>query len=142
MFVLNLVTPEKKLVTDLEIDEVLVPAYKGQLDILPGHAPLMTTLSTGVLKYRAKGATTFEIVVVSWGYMEVHPEGVIILADVAESLEEIDRQRAEAGLKKAQEAMIDPLLEADQIEMMQIKVARNQARLEALGGGDHGHTTH
>ncbi len=139
MFVLNLVTPEKKLVTDLEIDEVIVPAYRGQLDILPGHAPLMTTLSTGILKYKAKGASNFETVVVSWGYAEVHPEGVIVLAEVAESLEEIDRARAEAALRAAQAKLVDPLLEADQVEMMQRKVARNQTRLEALGIHDTSH---
>ena len=57
MFTLNVVTPEKKLVTDIEIDEVLVPAYRGQLDILPGHAPIMTTLwmqwlESGEARYR------------------------------------------------------------------------------------------
>jgi F-type H+-transporting ATPase subunit epsilon len=133
MFVLNLVTPEKKLVTDLEIDEVLVPAYRGQLDILPGHAPLMTTLSTGLLKYRPKGGGQQITVVVSWGYCEVHPDGVVVLAEVAESLEEIDRARAEEELKHAHKMLLDPLLEADQMQMFQIKLERAQARLEALG---------
>ena len=133
MFTLNLVTPEKKLVTDLEIDEVIVPGFRGQLDILPGHSPLMTTLATGVLKYRAKGSNSFETTVVSWGYCEVHPQGVIVLAEVAESLEEIDRARAEAALKKARQALVDPLMEADQMEMMHRKMARNEARLAALG---------
>lgn len=132
-FTLNLVTPEKKLVTDLEIDEVLVPGYRGQLDILPGHAPLMTTLLTGLLKYRTKGASAFETVVVSWGYCEVHPEGVVVLAEIAESLEEIDRARAEEQLKSAKQMLLDPLLESDQIEMFQRKLERAQARLEALG---------
>lgn len=139
MFVLNLVTPEKKLVTDLEIDEVIVPAFRGQLDILPGHAPLMTTLSTGVLRYKSKGASKYETVIVSWGYCEVHPDGVIVLAETAESLEEIDRPRAEQALQKAQQALVDPLLEADQIEMFQRKLARAQARLGASGDG---HPTH
>lgn len=133
MFTLNLVTPEKKLVTDLEIEEVIVPGYKGQLDILPGHAPLMTTLGIGVLKYRAKGSANFETAVVSWGYCEVHPDGVVILAETAESLAEIDRARAEANLKKAEAALVDPLLEGDQMEMMHLKVERNRARLTALG---------
>src|SRR5437762_1177221 len=119
MFMLNLVTPEKKLVTDLEIDEVVVPAYRGQLDILPGHAPLMTTLSTGLLKYRAKGAQQMQTIVVSWGYLEVHPDGVVVLAEVAESLAEIDRARAEEQLREAKKMLVDPLLEADQIEMFQ-----------------------
>lgn len=135
MFVLNLVTPEKRLVTDSEIEEVIVPAYRGQLGILPGHAPLMTTLSTGVLKYKLKGQSDYGAVVVSWGYCEVHPEGVIILAETAESLEEIDRARAEQALKKAQKALLDPLLEPDQVETFQRKLARAQARIQALGGG-------
>ena len=139
MFTLNLVTPQKKLVTDLEIDEVIVPGFRGQLDILPGHAPLMTTLLTGILKYRAKGSSSFETVVVSWGYAEVNPEGVIVLAEVAESLEEIDRVRAEAALKKATSKLLDPLLEADQVEMMRRKVERNQTRLAALGINDTSH---
>lgn len=139
MFVLNLVTPEKKVLTDTEIEEVIVPAYKGQLDILPGHAPLMSTLSTGVLKYRLKGSTTFEKVVVSWGYLEVNQHGVTVLAETAESLEEIDRARSEAALKKAQTQLMEPILEADQVQKLQNKIARAQARLEALGGND---TTH
>lgn len=140
MFVLNLVTPEKKIVTDLEIEEVIVPAFRGQLDVLPGHAPLMTTLSTGILKYKSKGASKYETVVVHWGYCEVHPDGVIILAETAESLEELDKARAEQALQKAQQALVDPLLEADQIEMFQRKLARAQARLEALSGGDSHHS--
>jgi F-type H+-transporting ATPase subunit epsilon len=133
MFTLNLVTPEKKLVTDLEVDEVIVPGFRGQLDILPGHAPLMTTLSTGQLKYRKKGSSALESVVVSWGYCEVHPEGVIVLAEVAESLEEIDRLQAEQQLKQAQTIRLDPLLEADQMEMAQRRVEHAEARLQALG---------
>lgn len=140
MFTLNLVTPEKRLVTDLEIEEVLVPAYRGQLDILPGHAPLMTTLATGVLKYRAKGSTQFETAVVSWGYLEVNPEGVVVLAEIAESLAEIDRERALETLKTGKQMLLDPLLEADQIEVWHQKLERAQARLEALG--IHSHESH
>lgn len=139
MFVLSLVTPEKKLVTDLEIEEVLVPGFKGQLDILPGHAPLMTTLGSGVVKYRLKNETKYEMVAVSWGYAEVHPEGVIILAEAAEAAEEIDRARAEAGLKHAEEKLLDPFLEADQVEVWRRKIAEEQARLDAI---NHGETSH
>ena len=73
MFLLNLVTPEKKIVTDLEIDEVIVPGYRGQLDILPGHAPLVTTLSTGIVKYRPKGSAKMETAVVSWATAKSMP---------------------------------------------------------------------
>jgi F-type H+-transporting ATPase subunit epsilon len=133
MFQLNLVTPEKKLVTDLEVDEVIVPGFKGQLDILPGHAPLMTTLGTGVLKYRAKGSSTYEVTAVSWGYCHVSTEGVTVLAETAESVAEINRERAEAALKKASQQLLEPMLQADQMAHLQHTVARAQARLEALG---------
>lgn len=137
MFVLNLVTPEKRLVTDTEIDEILVPGYMGQLDILPGHAPLMSTLGSGVVKYRLKGQSNYETVVVHWGYLEVHPEGVTVLAELAESLVELDRERAEEAAKRAKEALLGPLLESDQIEMFQKRLEKAQTRLAALEATTH-----
>ncbi len=102
---LTLVTPEKKLLTDVEVEEVFVPGFRGELNILPGHAPLMTTLSTGVMRYRLKGSTELKSVVVSWGYCEVNPNGVLILAETAERAEEIDQDRALAAWKLANERM-------------------------------------
>lgn len=136
-FKLNLVTPEKRIVTDDEVEEVIIPGHRGQLDILPGHAPLITTLSTGLLKYRLKGSSNFEGVVVSWGYCEVHAEGVTVLAETAESLAEIDRQRAEEALKKAEARLMEPILEPDQIETLQRKLRRAQARLDAANQTSH-----
>lgn len=132
MFTLNLVTPEKRVVTDVEIDEVIVPGERGQLDILPGHAPLVTTLQTGVLQYRLRGENELHTAVVSWGYCEVHPLGVTVLADLAESLEEIDRNQATEQVAEVQKVLLDPLLEADQIEMWHKKLEHAQARLNAL----------
>ena len=56
---LNIVTPTKKLLTDAACDEVIVPAFRGELGILPGHAPLISTLDTGVLKYKLAGEDEF-----------------------------------------------------------------------------------
>lgn len=142
MFQLNLVTPEKKLVTDLEVEEVIVPGFKGQLDILPGHAPLMTTLGTGVLKYRAKGSSSFEVTAVSWGYCHVSPTGVTILAETAESVAEINREKAEAQLKTANQKLLEPILEPDQISHLHHQVEQAQARLEALGISPGSQATH
>jgi F-type H+-transporting ATPase subunit epsilon len=137
MFKFTFVTPEKKIVTDIEVDEVIVPAYRGELDILPGHAPLVTTLNIGVLRYRPKGSNVFESAVVSWGYCEVDPEGVNVLAETAETLDEINRERAEAALKKAQSRLVEPDLEPDQIKKFQRKLERARARIEVLE--DKGH---
>lgn len=136
MFVLNLVTPEKRIASDLEVEEVVIPAARGQLTLLPGHAPLITTLHTGVVKFRPKGGQNFTTAVVSWGYCEVNPNGVNVLAETAESVEEIDRERAEAALKKAQKRLAEPNMEPNQIQKYQRKVKRALARI------DHTKTTH
>ncbi|MGE0764614.1 MAG: ATP synthase F1 subunit epsilon [Bdellovibrionales bacterium] len=131
MFVLNLVTPEKRLATELEVDEVIVPGERGQLTLLPGHTPLITTLGVGTVKYRAKGQSQYHSAIVSWGYCEVNPRGVNVLAETAESIEEVDRERATEALKKAQKMLTEPNLEANQIQKYQRKLKRALARLEA-----------
>lgn len=128
MFLLTLVTPQKKLLTDAEIDEVIVPAFRGQLNILPGHAPLMTTLKAGQLKLRRKGESEFKTVAISWGYCEVSPKGVNVLADTAEWPEEIDKGRAEeqfdVATKRLQEAGLSPDDYAQAIRKMEKETAR------------------
>lgn len=130
MFVLNLVTPEKKIASELEVEEVIVPGERGQLTFLPGHAPLITTLQVGVVKFRAKGQQGYSSAIVSWGYCEVNPNGVNVLAETAESVEEIDRERAEASLKKSQKRLAEPNMEPNQMQKYQRKVKRALARIE------------
>ncbi len=130
MFLLTLVTPQKKLVTDLDIEEVFVPAYAGELNILPGHAPLMTTLQPGALRYRAKDSDRLRYVAISWGYCEVHPQGINILAETAEFPEEIDKERVARARKRAEELLVDGNLNLDEIEKFQRKYARTLVRAE------------
>lgn len=131
---LTLVTPEKRVVIDHEISELIVPAYAGQLDILPGHAPLMTTLGVGTLKYRDKGSSEFHEVAIGWGYCEVNPAGVLILAETAETKEQIDVERAQQALKKAEQMLGQKDLEPDQILSFQKKMAIAKARIELARG--------
>lgn len=98
MFKLNLVTPDKKIVIDQEVEEVTVPSEAGQLDILPGHAPMMTTLGAGVLSYRLKGNSS-QKVAISWGYCQVSSEGVNVLAETAVTKTEVDVKKSEEALK-------------------------------------------
>lgn len=132
MFILNLVTPEKKLATELEVEEVVVPGLRGQLTLLPGHTPLVTTLEVGLVRYRVKGESVPKTVVVSWGYCEVNPHGVNVLAETAESVEEIDRERAEKALAEAQKRLTEPNLEPNQVEKYRRKIQRALARIESL----------
>ena len=105
MLRLTLVTPVKKLTTELPVEEVLVPGDRGELDILAGHAPLVTTLKTGVLKYREAGSTEYKVAAISWGYCEVFADHVSVLAETAELPAEIDAERAKAALAKAEEKL-------------------------------------
>lgn len=140
MFTLTLVTPDKRLLTDVEIEELVVPAWKGQLDILPGHAPLMTLLSAGTLKVRLKGQTNFKAAAISWGYLEVNPKGVNVLADTAEWAEDINRQRAQDNVKLANERLQQAGLGPDEYALVQRKLAKELARLDI--GQEQNQTTH
>lgn len=128
MLKLTVVTPEKKLVTDIEVDDVFVPAFRGELNILPGHAPLMTTLSTGVVRFKRKGSSTLESIAVSWGYCEVAKDVVNILAETAESTQEIDLARAELAFKNSEKAMSGDV-EGDQLEKYRLKRERALVRI-------------
>lgn len=123
---LTLVTPEKKLLAEAEVEEIFVPGFRGELNILPGHAPLMTTLSTGVVKYRLKGTAELKSVIVSWGYCEVNPQGVVVLAETAERPEDIDEERALAAWKLAAERLASPELD----EEARAKFMRKQQRAD------------
>lgn len=128
MLKLTVVTPEKKLVTDVEVEDVFVPAYRGELNILPGHAPLMTTLSTGVVQFKRKGASAFEKIAVSWGYCEVANDIVSILAETAESQAEIDLARAELAFKNSEKALAGDV-GGDQLEKYRLKRERALVRI-------------
>lgn len=134
MFKMTLVTPEKKLLTDADVEEIIVPAFKGELNILPGHAPLMSTLGVGILKYRLKGESSFSSAAISWGYCEVNPKGVNILAETAETVDELDRDRIAAARKKADEMLRSGGLSVDDIVKYQRKIRRADARLNLLDG--------
>jgi F-type H+-transporting ATPase subunit epsilon len=136
---LTLVTPEKKLLVDLVVDEVFVPGHRGELNILPGHAPLMTLLETGVLKYREKGSQNLKIVAVSWGYCQVNAHGVNVLAETAERPDEIDSDRALAAWKLAQERIDSGELDPDGLEKYRRKQARAELRRTLVKGSDTSH---
>lgn len=107
MFELNVVTPDKKLVAGAEMEEVFVPAHRGELNILPGHSPLVSTLDPGVLKYRLKDDSETHAVAISWGYVQITPSGVNILAETAESRADIDLEKAKQELKDIEKSLDD-----------------------------------
>jgi F-type H+-transporting ATPase subunit epsilon len=102
---LEVVTPERQLVTE-SVSEVQLPGRNGYLGILPGHAPLITELGIGELSYRKGKETCYASVI--WGFAEVLPERVVVLADFAERAEEIDVKRARAARDRAEERLRRP----------------------------------
>jgi F-type H+-transporting ATPase subunit epsilon len=130
MFKLTLVTPEKKVVTGQDLQEITVPGHHGELNIHVGHAPLITTLIPGVLKYKLSNGAE-KAAAISWGYCQVSPEGVNILAETIESPEEIDVDRAENALKSTEERVVSETLEDELWEELQGKMDRAKARIEA-----------
>src|SRR5436190_10197720 len=90
---LEVVTPERKILSEV-VDEVVLPGRDGYLGVLPGHAPLLTSLKIGQVEYRQGSEKSY--LSLAWGFAEVLPDKVTILADVAERPEEIDVERAKA----------------------------------------------
>src|ERR687898_480577 len=99
---LQIVTPERMLVHE-QVDEVEIPGVDGYFGVLPGHTPLLAALSVGELWYRNGQEKTYLSIV--YGFAEVLPDRVTILAQLAEHAHEIDVERAEAARKRAAESL-------------------------------------
>ena len=99
---LEVVTPDRLLFSQ-EVDEVSAPGTEGDFGVLPGHCHFMSTLRIGELRYRI--GETNHYMSVLWGFAQVTPKKVTILAEVAEKAEDIDVERAEATVQKAEERL-------------------------------------
>jgi F-type H+-transporting ATPase subunit epsilon len=109
-FQIEIVTPEKMVVKDVA-EEMQIPGKNGYLGILPGHAPLVTELAVGEITYRKGGSTHY--LSVAWGFAEVLPEKVTILAETAERPDEINVGRAQEAKQRAEEEFKTGETEAD-----------------------------
>jgi F-type H+-transporting ATPase subunit epsilon len=96
---LEIATPTRLVVTE-SVDEVVIPGSQGYFGVLPGHAPFLTTVGVGELVYRVGRDERY--LAVSGGFAEVRNDKVIVLADIAERPEEIDRARAERARERAE----------------------------------------
>jgi len=101
---LTVVSRERRIV-DTSVDEVILPAADGEIGVLPGHTPLLATLKIGVLRYRT--GTKTERLVISWGFAEVLPDRVIVLAEKGVLPGEIDAATAEEDRRRAEREIMD-----------------------------------
>jgi F-type H+-transporting ATPase subunit epsilon len=128
-FQLEIVTPEKIVVKDA-VEELQMPGANGYLGILPGHAPLITELAIGELTYKI-GGTTHRLAV-AWGFAEVLPDRVTILAETAERPEDIDIARAQESKSRAQERLKSGSTDVD-YDRAEKALQRAETRLAVAG---------
>ncbi|MFC1968307.1 F0F1 ATP synthase subunit epsilon [Chloroflexota bacterium] len=126
---LEIVTAEKVLYSE-DVEVVIAPGVEGELGILPHHAPLMTILEQGELRFR-RGGEEFALAI-SGGFLEVRGDKVVVLADAAERADEIDMSRAEEAKRRAQERLA---LRPPGIDMARAEAAlhRSLVRLKVAG---------
>jgi F-type H+-transporting ATPase subunit epsilon len=102
MLKLEVITPRKKAL-ETEVDSVTLPGSDGELGILPEHIPMITTLDTGIVSY--KTGSQKQLLVVHWGYAQVEGARVTVLAELAESVAEIDLDRAKNAEVRARDIL-------------------------------------
>lgn len=129
MFKLDFVTPESKIVVDQELEEITLPAERGELNILPGHSPLMSTLKPGILTYKMKSGDTGRYAI-SWGYCQVSERGVSVLAETAVTASEVNVKTDQDLLKQLESRLLNETLEDQDWDTVQNEVARLKAELE------------
>jgi len=123
---LHIVSADRSLVNEV-VDEVQIPGVEGYFDVLPGHTPLLATLHVGQLWYRQGQERHY--LSIAFGFAEVQPDRVTILAQVAERPDEIDIARAEAARRRAEGQLARPTGDAD-FERARIKLLKSLVRLQ------------
>jgi F-type H+-transporting ATPase subunit epsilon len=123
---LNIVSADRSLVNE-SVDEVEIPGSEGYLGVLPGHTPLLTALHVGQLWYRQGQEKHY--LSIAFGFAEVQPDRVTILAQIAERADEIDTARAEAAKRRAEERLAKPVADMD-FERARISLLKSLIRLQ------------
>jgi len=131
---LQIVTPERMLVQE-QVDEVEIPGSKGYFGVLPGHTPMLASLAVGELWYRKGQEKLF--LSIAYGFAEVLPDRVTILARLAERAEDIDIERAESARRRAEERLAQSKSDVD-YERARTALSKSLMRLQVsarLPGG-------
>ena len=123
---LEIVTAEREVLAEDDVDSVVAPGADGQLTILPRHASLITLLHAGELRIRRRGGD--HVFAITGGFMEVHQSRVRVLADAAEHSDEIDVQRAAAAEERAR-ALLSNRQQIDDLPAAYAALRRSQIRL-------------
>ena len=123
---LHIVSADRSLAQE-QVDEVEIPGSEGYFGVLPGHTPLLAMLGAGELWYRQ--GQEFHYMAIAFGFAEVLPDRVTILAEIAERPQEIDVARAEAAKRRAEERLTRPTVDID-FERARIALLKSLIRLQ------------
>ena len=123
---LEVVTPDRAVVRE-EVDEIQLPGSEGYFGVLPGHTPLLATLQVGEMWYRIGQQKHY--LAIAFGFVEVLPDRVTVLAQIAERAEDIDVARAEAAKRRAEERVSKPVIDMD-FERARISLMKSLIRLQ------------
>gem|GEM_PF-855276 len=137
MFKITVATPDKRIVYDQEIEEITLPANKGELNILPGHAPLLTTLESGIMRWKFSHSGHISTAVISWGFCQVSPTGVNILAEIVDLPEEIEIKEVEEQIKVLEHRIATQVLDDSQYSEVTRELQRNRSKQAVLFAKTH-----
>ena len=123
---LLIVSADRSLVNET-VDEVEIPGFDGYFGVLPGHTPLLAVLQVGELWYRQGSEKHY--LAIAYGFAEVQPDRVTILAQIAEKADEIDLARAESAKKRAEQRIASLAIEMD-AERARVALMKSVIRLQ------------
>ncbi|MBR4355506.1 MAG: ATP synthase F1 subunit epsilon [Elusimicrobiaceae bacterium] len=125
---LNLITPQKQLLSDLEVDMIVLPALLGEMGILPGHIPVLVQLTYGDLRYKKDGKD-FDFAVMG-GFVEVKDDDTVnVFAEGADLADEIDEEAESQKIKKAKDALSKKDADID-FELAEIELKQAITRMK------------
>jgi F-type H+-transporting ATPase subunit epsilon len=127
---LEVVTPERRVLAE-SVNSVTVPGRNGEMQILPGHAALISELQTGVLTYNVDG-TNFQLHV-SGGFIEVNNDKVSVLAEIAERPDEIDAARARLAREHTEKQLSSWSGTEEEFEKARVRLEKSMVRLQLAG---------
>jgi F-type H+-transporting ATPase subunit epsilon len=128
----QIVTAERQVFAEDDVDMVVAPGSEGVVGILPRHAPLLTTLQPGLVRIKKNGSE--EAMSVGGGFLQVARDRVLILADTAERADEIDEARAEEGRRRARETLQEAIVSGQrlQAESARFALRREEVRIQLV----------
>lgn len=126
-FQLDIVTPEKTIFSD-QVEDVYLPGSEGEMGVLGGHSALVAPLQPGELRYLKNG--TIEELAVGEGFVEVSDNKVSVIIDLAKADAEIDEQKVQDSLKRAQDALAGVDHDTDEMAQLQTLIAKSEAMLK------------